>query len=249
MIVAPRPIGGDQVDVWLARPGAASAADLAACLALLLPDERARIEAFHFERHAREATVSRALVRRMLGAYTERAAEAFRYRLGPFGRPHVDPACDVAFSATNHPGLVACAIARTEEIGIDVEPLTRGDDILGVAALVFSAPEIAALSALPLAARRDRAVSLWTCKEAYIKARGLGMSAPLLEIVVEFPAEARPTLRFLSAIDEAEGWWLDTRDVHGVRLAVAVRSGSTTVRLDVEEVAPGPLATSPRPPT
>ena len=246
--MAPHTIADDQVDVWLARPPAASPDDLTRCLALLSPEERRRIEAFHFERHAREATVSRALVRRMLGTYVDRAAEAFHYRLGPFGRPHVDPAGEVAFSAANHPDLVACAIARTEEIGIDVEPITRGDEILEVAALVFSAPEIEALAALSLTARRDRAVSLWTCKEAYIKARGLGMTAPLLEIVVDFPANTRPTLRFLSAIDEPEEWWLDTRDVHGVRLAVAVRSRGSAVRLVVEEVAPGPAATSPRRP-
>ncbi len=244
--MAPRPIEEAQVDVWYARPAAASADDLARCLALLSPEERVRIQAFHFERHAREASISRALVRRMLATYVDRAAETFCYRLGPFGRPHVEPPCGVAFSAANHPDLVACAIAGTEEIGIDVEPVSRGDEILEVAALVFAAPEIAALAALSLDARRDRAVSLWTCKEAYIKARGLGMSAPLREIVVDFPAGARPTIRFLSAVDAPDGWWLDTRDVHGVRLAIAVRSRGTDVRLVVEEVAPGPSATSPR---
>ncbi|HSO38085.1 MAG TPA: 4'-phosphopantetheinyl transferase superfamily protein [Labilithrix sp.] len=234
------PLTPGEVRVWVARPAAASARELARYRALLSAEETERIARFHFERHARESTVSRALVRLMLARFAGAPPESFRYRPGPYGRPQVEPPCGVWFNATNHPELVACAVALTEEIGVDVEPLARADEILEVAGTVFSPPELESLALLPDgAARRDRAVSLWTCKEAYIKARGLGFSAPLKEIVVEFPAGERPTIRFLSATDQSAGWWLDQRDLHGVRLAIAVRA-SAEPRLVVEELETSP---------
>jgi 4'-phosphopantetheinyl transferase len=217
------------VEVWIADPAALSDTALARCLELLPGEEQARIARFHFERHRREATASRALVRTTLARYVQVSPSSFRYRLGPYGRPFVDPPCGIYFSATNHPGLVACAVCLEEEVGVDVEPLSRGDEILEVRRTVFSVPELGALDALLPAQRQERAVSLWTCKEAYIKARGLGFSAPLQEIAIDFPPAERPKLRLLSATDVAEGWWLEMRDVAGFRIAVAARTRTPEV--------------------
>ena len=235
-------LGSGEVHAWTARPPALSDETVARCAALLSGDERERISRFLFERHRREATVSRALVRATLARYVGRPASTFRYRLGPHGRPSVDPPCGIDFNATNHPGLVACAVTLAAALGIDVEPLSRGDEILEVARTVFSAPELLGLEALAEDARRDRAVSLWTLKEAYVKARGLGLSAPLHDIVVEFPHGERPTVRFLDDVDQPEGWWLDTRDVGDFRLAVAVRGAGEDVKLVVHGQWPVPSA-------
>jgi 4'-phosphopantetheinyl transferase len=226
-----------EVHVWVARPTALTYEELALCAKVLSPDERARVPRFRFERHQREATVSRALVRTTLARYVDRAPEAFAYRVGSHGRPDlaIEPPSGLFFNSTNHPELVACAVARHAEIGVDTEPLSRGEEILEVARTVFSAPELDAMEALPVAARPDRAVSLWTCKEAYIKARGLGFSASLLEIVVEFPASAPPRLRFLAGYDEPGAWSLRIEDVPGFRIAVAVRARARDVKLVVRE--------------
>jgi len=220
-----------EVHVWVARPAALSEASLARCAAVLSADERERVPRFHFERNQREATVSRALVRMTLARYVDRAASAIAYRVGPYGRPDLEPRCGLGFNSTNHPELVACAVSLAEEVGVDTEPLSRGDEILEVARTVFSEPELDALALLSPEGRRDRAVSLWTCKEAYIKARGLGFSASLREVVVEFPDGAPPRLRFLTGYDEPERWRLAMHDMTGFRIAVAVREDSA---LDAE---------------
>ena len=230
-------LAGDQVHVWFARPTVFSADALARCAALLSEEERARVARFHFERNRRESTVSRALVRATLARYLGSPATSFAYRLGPHGRPHVEPPSALDFNATNHPDLVACAVVRDGVVGVDVEPLSRGDQILGVAPSVFSAPERDALDALADDARRDRAVSLWTCKEAYIKARGFGLSGPLQEIVVEYPPGASPTIRFLEGVDVPSGWSLAMRDFHDCRIAVAARTRSGTMEMVVREAS------------
>ena len=214
-------LGEDEVHVWLARPPAVTPAALGISALLLSDEERERAARFHFERNQREATVSRALVRTTLARYLGDEPSSFRYRLGPHGRPSLDPPRALDFNATNHPELVACAVAR-ETVGVDLEPLARGDEILEIATSVFSAPERAALAALDVSARRERAVSMWTLKEAYLKARGLGLSAALQDIVIDFPAGGRPTVRLLTGDDEHPSWWLATRDHGGCRIAVAV---------------------------
>ena len=225
----------EQVHVWFARPPAVAAGALARCAASLSDEELLRVARFHFERNRRESTVSRALVRATLARYLGRPASSFAYRLGPYGRPHVEPPCALDFNATNHPDLVACAVTRSGIVGVDVEPLARGEQILGVAESVFSLPERAALDALSGDLRRDRAVSLWTCKEAYIKACGLGLSGPLQQIVVSYPPGARPTIRFLDEVDVPDGWSLAMGDFHDCRIAVAVRNTSGAMDMVVRE--------------
>lgn len=227
-----RALGPGEVHVWLVAPPRLSDAALAQWMTVLSDDDRRHVERHRFERHRREAAVSRALVRKTLAEYIDQEAASFRYRLGSHGRPSLDPPASVHFNATNHPDLVACAVSLNEQIGVDLEPLARGEEILEVAERVFSAPERAALATLPPEQRGDRAVSLWTCKEAYVKALGLGFSAQLLEIAVDFQANAEPVLRFLSDFDQATGWRLAVRDVEGFRIAVAVR----TVVADVDVI-------------
>lgn len=230
-----RKLGRGEIEVWILSPPALSGAALARCLALLPEEEHAHVARFHFERNRREATASRALVRTTLAQYIDRAPISFRYRHGPYGQPFVAPPCGLHFNATNHPDLVACVVSLDEEIGVDVEPVLRGEQILEVAPDVFSPAERAALDALPPDQRLDRAVSLWTLKEAYIKARGLGLSAPLKEISVDFPPGQRPTVSFQGGVDVPDGWWLDTRDIGGFRIAVANRTTAAHVTLAIHE--------------
>lgn len=77
--------------------------------------------------------------------------------------------CDVAL----------IAVARDREVGVDVERLRDGVDLEGIARRFFSPTEVSALLALPQHHRQEAFFSCWTRKEAYIKARGSGLSMPL----------------------------------------------------------------------
>jgi len=109
------------------------------------------------------------------------------------------PECGFGFNQSHSVELVACLIARGAanialsessanakvspeagaEVGIDVEAHSRAEKIVPLAPNVFSPAEQSQLNALPAAERPHRALSLWTLKEAYIKARGMGLSLPL----------------------------------------------------------------------
>lgn len=221
-------IGEDEVRVYVARP---AEVDASRARALVTEEERAWLEKFRFERDRHEHLVSRALVRACLARHLSADPRSFRWHLGPQGKPSLDPRREIFFNASNHRDVVVCALSRFEELGVDVEPTSRGDEILGVTRTVFSAREIAALEALPLPAQRERAVTLWTVKEAYIKALGLGMSAPLLSMTIDLDAE--PPIA-----EGNPGWFFDFQDRDGARIATAVRGPRTRPHVVLAEGAP-----------
>jgi 4'-phosphopantetheinyl transferase len=151
-------------------------------LAMLSDDERARSRSLQFDGHRREYLATRALVRTALSHYYPLAPEAWRFRLNSYGKPHVDPDCGLRFNLSNSLDMVVCLIARGSEVGVDLESYARAKDIADLAEDVFSPLELSQLEALPGPERLDRALSLWTLKEAFIKARGTGLSMPLKKL-------------------------------------------------------------------
>jgi 4'-phosphopantetheinyl transferase len=178
-----------QIDLWVGYPDdLKDEATALACARLMSEDERARWERFKFERHKREYLATRALVRTALSAYAEIAPEAWRFEAGEHGKPAIGhdsdglglggQAAGLGFNLSNSLGLVVCAVSHGAEIGVDVEPYARAGTIEEVAEKFFSARELEQLETLSGDERRERGLTLWTLKEAYMKARGLGMALP-----------------------------------------------------------------------
>jgi 4'-phosphopantetheinyl transferase len=219
------PIERDEVRIYVARP---ALVDAERARALVTEQERAWLAKFRFDRDRHEHLVSRALVRACLAHPLHARPESFRWRLGEHGKPSLDPAGELFFNASNHRDVVVCALARHEALGVDVEPTTRGDQILEVTHTVFSTAERAALERMSLAQRRDRAVTLWTAKEAYIKALGLGLSAPVRDITIDL--DVAPYV-----VVGDPGWFLETVDRHDARVAVAVRGPGSRPRIVITD--------------
>jgi 4'-phosphopantetheinyl transferase len=170
------------IHLWYAHPEDLTEAVTQACAPLLSEDERAQWQTFRFDRHRREYLTTRALVRTALSHYHPLAPEAWRFETNPYGKPTVDPDCGLRFNLSNSPGLVVCLIAQGAEVGVDAEAIERAEKVSELAPEVLSPLELVQLEALRGPERLDRVLSLWTLKEAYIKARGVGLSLPLNKI-------------------------------------------------------------------
>lgn len=207
-MTAEHEITGGRVDVWCADPDELEATERfdAAC-ALLTPEELVRMRRFRFERDRRIQLATRALVRTVLSKYEDVPPAAWRFEPSDKGRPEIaHPASSLRFNLSNSRGLVACAVVREVDVGVDVEPLDRRWS-MKIAERFFSPAEVAALRALPDEARPRRFLDLWTLKESYIKARGLGLALPLdrFSFVLE---EGRPPRVEIDAElgDRGESW-------------------------------------------
>ena len=153
---------------------------LASFAALLAPDETARMQRFVRAENRHEYLVVHALVRLALSRFAPVHPAAWVFATQKHGRPVVATAgTRLTFSLSHCQGLVACAIAVDRDVGVDVEAAGRATDNLSVADQFFSAAETAMLHACPQQLQEERFLQLWTHKEAYLKARGLGLALPL----------------------------------------------------------------------
>ncbi len=198
----------EPLSLWCAYPDDLLADEAAqSCAPLLSDDEHARWQRFRFDRHAREYLATRALARTALAHYHPLAPQAWRFKLNSHGKPAAEPECGLRFNLSNAPGLVVCLIAREAEVGVDVEPCERAVEIAALAPDVFSPLELAQLDALRGQERLDCALKLWTLKEAYIKARGMGLALPLHTFSFLFGGAEGIRLELNPAMNDEPGRW------------------------------------------
>jgi 4'-phosphopantetheinyl transferase len=129
-------------------------------------------------------------------------------------------------------------IGDSGEVGLDVESYERAEEIAELAPEVFSPVELAQLEALRGPDRLDRALSLWTLKEAYIKARGIGLSLPLQRFSFVFGGVEGLRLELDPCLgDEAARWRFCLLEHAGHRVALMVEQ-MTTPALQLWEARP-----------
>lgn len=165
-------------------------------LPLLDDAERERHARFHFEVHRHLYLVAHALCRSLLARYTGIEPAALRFEAREHGKPELAAGLStqpLRFNLSHTDGMAAVAVAR-DAIGVDVERIDRRIELEMVARRVFAPVELEGLMARQGPARQRRFFELWTLKEAYVKALGDGITAPLREIAITLPAEALPTL-------------------------------------------------------
>ena len=227
------------LDLWYAYPEDLLAEDVAAaCASLLSEDERARWQRFRFEHGRREYLATHALVRTALSHYRETSPEHWRFTQNEFGKPAVDPDCGLRFNLANSRELVVCLVAEGAEVGVDVEPHARRGQIAKIAKEVFSPLELAQLDALSGSEKLDRGLSLWTLKESYIKARGMGLSLPLKKFSFLFDGARGINLELDPSLDDkAERWRFCLLEHAGHRIA-AMTERSADTNLEIWEAHP-----------
>jgi len=213
--------------LWCAYPDDLLEEEAAeACARLLNEEERARWQAFKFDRHRREYLATHALARIALSYHAPLPPEAWRFQLNAYGKPAIEPECGLRFNLSNSPDLVVCLIGEGAEVGVDVEPRARAGSIAEVGPRMFSPRELAQLGDLRDDERPERALRLWTLKEAYIKARGMGLALPLNKFSFLFEGAERIRMELDASLgDEPEHWRFCLMDHRGHCIALMVESG------------------------
>lgn len=234
------------IEVWYARPElVADAESVARCRARLSSDDLARIgrPALDEERHDR--LVAWSLVRVTLSRHAEVAPEAWRFRETEHGRPEIAGpagAPPLRFNLSHTTGLIACAVTLADDLGLDVEDLRRRADIEKLAKRFFARSELASLERRDDERRRRGFFEYWTLKEAYLKARGAGISLPLAEVAFDVPPDGAPAVSFGPAIgDDPAAWQFANLRVTPDHLAaVAIRRpAAAPVRVVLRQAIPG----------
>jgi 4'-phosphopantetheinyl transferase len=199
----------------------------------LSADERERAERFHFLRDRSRFVAGRGLLRILLGRYLQMPPDQLRFGYNSYGKPFLTNEDTFVLFNLSHSGALALyAVTCGREIGIDVECVGEDVDIAGLGARFFSSSEIAALDSLPADQKQRAFFACWTRKEAYIKARGEGLSAALDSFSVSLkPAEPPALLNVQNDSEESSRWsFLAIDPDPGYVAAVAVEGRSPLLR-------------------
>jgi len=170
--------------------------------------ERERAARFHHLSDRWEFVLGRLMARHLLAERCGTAAADFRFIENEHGRPDIaHPSLDrpLRFNLSHSGGIVACVIGEAGQVGVDVERLDRPPVDPRVIRRYCSEEEQAALAGMPEALRHERFLQLWTLKEAYVKARGTGLTLPLRQVSFDVGIEGPGDVRF-NGMDEEARW-------------------------------------------
>ena len=178
------------VHVWRAHlddsPGQA-----ARCLPYLSEEERERAERCRVPRHQYQFVSTRCILRRLLSHYAGVPAANLRIESNLQGKPTLtDPSLlPLQFNVSHTTGMALLAVTVEYAVGIDVERIGRAVTDYDIASRYFSPRESAYLASLSPDNRRQEFLTYWTCKEAYLKMRGIGLSGGLAQCEIVFDPE------------------------------------------------------------
>ena len=143
-------------------------------LALTIPEARREKLAAYRNEGARRLSLAASLL--LVRALQDKGLHVDKIALSEYGKPYLPQLPDFHFSLSHSGNMALCAVSD-EEVGCDIE-LPRGYDP-AIARRFFHPAEQEWLFSHPEAEQSDAFFRLWTCKESFVKALGLGLSLGL----------------------------------------------------------------------
>jgi 4'-phosphopantetheinyl transferase len=214
-------------------------------------EELARRDRFLFERDRRTYVISHAFLRDVLSRYVDVAPTAWKFSRTDHGRPEIDaPAAarSLRFNLSHTRGGALVGVVEQCDLGVDIESAARETSCVELADRYFSPSEVAELHRLPVERQRARFFEYWTLKEAYIKARGLGLAIPLDRFSYHLVEGEPIAISFAPGFDDEPGPWQFARWSAGVDLPAAAavrRRDSTPMQFTVRQAVPFGPASEP----
>jgi 4'-phosphopantetheinyl transferase len=185
----------NEVQVWRATLDAPPE-DIAGFMRVLSAEERAHAQRFHFEPDSRRHIIGRGLARTLLGHCLVCPADQVEFEYNRFGKPRLAASLgsSIEFNISHSGELVLVALTPGRAVGIDVERMQSRMATKEIATRFFSPNECRTLFSLAPELQCSAFFSCWTRKEAYLKARGDGLSLPLDTFDVAFAPGEEPRL-------------------------------------------------------
>lgn len=159
-----------------------STVEVDSLLRFLSVDEVTRAERFHFERDQKRFIVARGILRTLLGSYLKKPPGKICFEYNSHGKPmlvHTPGDDSICFNLSHSGACALYAITLRKNIGIDIESIRENVSVEQVAQQFFSKNEISSLEKIDISKRPGLFFQYWTRKEAFLKARGEGISFPM----------------------------------------------------------------------
>ena len=146
----------------------------------LSDDEKQRADRFYFSEDRDHFIAGRGILRAILSRYLKVEPARLVFDYSPHGKPFLPGDPDhLRFNASHSGESALYALSRDREVGVDLEKIRANLDCDQIAGRYFSKKENDLLQSVPYPRRYETFFTLWTGKEAWLKAIGMGVSVPL----------------------------------------------------------------------
>jgi len=198
----------DEAQVWRAHLDC-TPSQLSQFEALLNAEETVRARRFRFAVHRNRFVARRGLLRLLLGRYLQVSPESLRLEYTPHGKPSLAKryASDIRFNLSHSQDVALFVVTLGREAGIDVERIQPDFSDHAIPERFFTPREASTLRALPVSQQSAAFFELWARKEAYVKARGQGLSLPLDSFEVPLDDGEPVKLLHVERAPEAAACW------------------------------------------
>jgi 4'-phosphopantetheinyl transferase len=168
--------------------------------------EQARAARFKFERDRKRFIVAHAALRAILARYGNNDPAHLEFVEGRSGKPRLAPpwaASRLEFNLSHSGERALVAVNLGDDVGVDIEFVNADFEFQDIADHFFTQRETTALRELPEELQRRVFYKCWTSKEAFLKAKGTGLSGKLDE--VDITLEDKRNVKIHAHVD---GWML-----------------------------------------
>jgi 4'-phosphopantetheinyl transferase len=220
----------DPVHLWWIRLDG-RCGDVDRQCAALAVDERARARLLRRETDHARYVASHTFLRNVLARYLPLAPRAIEFRRNSHGKPEVVSAQGTRwqFNFADGGDLALCAVA-TRSVGVDVEQVRSVSELDAIAAEILDADNRDRLARLGGHDRLAAFFAGWTLQEAYLKAKGVGLSAGLRPLSVDLSPRSRGRWQVVDGPLPDDRWsllWCEPAE--GYRAAVALQGDGSPI--------------------
>jgi len=182
---------------------------------LLTPEELQKADRFVRREDRNRSIVARGVLRLVLASYLKLSPHEVRFERNAHGKPALvrGQGNDSLHFNLSHSGeVVVFAAANSCSVGIDIEQVHSDISALELAAAHFASSELSTLRSTAEADRTKAFYRCWTRKEAYLKARGEGLTFDLKKFSVTVDSSEPAALTWVADDPTAPLRW-SIRDV------------------------------------
>ena len=193
----------------------------------LSEDERLKARRFHFPKDSNRFIAARVILRSILSRYVNVEPNELSFHYTHHGKPELIQKRShrtIRFNVSHSQNVALYAFTWDRNIGVDIELICPDFADMEIAERFFSTKEVAEIAALPKTTQVNAFFACWTRKEAFVKARGEGLSLPLDQFDVSVtPGNPARLLETRWDCGEASRWSMSKLDVYtGYAAAIAV---------------------------
>jgi 4'-phosphopantetheinyl transferase len=163
----------DGVHIWRAALDEAGWPDAGG---LPLP-ERERAASFLREEPGRRWVAARWALRRVLESYLGEPAAEIELELGDNGKPRLRHGDGIEFNLSHSSGLALVAVTEGCEVGVDIELIEPGRDLVALAERALPQEDVIAIRRASALKRAAVFYVAWTRHEARVKCLGTGLGS------------------------------------------------------------------------